>query len=581
MHGPIRRTALPRLALAGMIALLGATAAVAAAPAGGGDAPVAKPAAPEEPPQIVRAIALRGNQNVGNEQILAAVTHTRIGEPLDKEDVQKDLQDISDMGYFQDVGAQVSGMPGGVRLTFVIDELPILERIEIETPVLTPEKLRPYFSAKEGEILNLKDLYADATALRQRLMDAEGYVLRVDDVAVGDSGVVRIRLKEARVDAVEIEGNQKTQEFVIRREMKLETGDILDVNRLRSDLRQLMQLGYFDSVTPVFVDTADPDRVKLVIKVDERRTGAATFGAGYSSADGFLGYIDVSDENFLGRGQKTNIRWEFGKNSNTYDLGFFEPYLTRSGTSLGFNLFRRSADREQVEDGKAERYNEFRLGGDVSLGQRLTNFTQVFATYRLENVKVTPEASAGAIVPSDNRLRTLKLSTRTNTTDSPFYPTTGFKSGLSAETAGTWLGGNVEFTKYQGDYSRYFRVGSSNQTVALRVAAGGSDRSLPFEEEFRLGGAETVRGYQYGEMHGDSMAMANVEYRFPIVKLVQGVLFADFGNAWEKPETIRMDELKRAYGVGVRFQTPLGVIRIDYGIGEKGGNAYFSLGPTF
>ncbi|HEX6972731.1 MAG TPA: BamA/TamA family outer membrane protein, partial [Limnochordia bacterium] len=428
---------------------------------------------------------------------------------------------------------------------------------------------------------NIREFYADAAALRQNVMDDAGFVLRVDEVSVDPDGIVRVRLQEARVDSIEIEGNAKTKEFVIRREMTLKPGDVLDVNRLRRDLRRILQLGYFDSVTPVFADTTDPDRIKLIIQVAERKTGAATFGAGYSSADGFLGYVDVSDENFLGRGQRAHIRWEFGQRSTTYDLGFYEPYLSRSGTSLGFNLFRRSADREQPLDDGGERYNELRLGGDATIGQRVGDFSRISATYRLENVTITPLTEGGSIVASDNELRTLKLALRTNTTDDPFYPTSGFTNGLSVEKAGDWLGGDVAFTKYEGDLSTYWRIGSSRQTIAMRVAAGTSDRALPFEEEFRLGGSETVRGYQYGAMHGDTMLLANLEYRFPIVEALQGVVFVDAGNAWSHSEPIELKELKHSYGVGVRLQTPLGVIRVDYGIGEDGGRAHFSLGPTF
>ena len=103
---------------------------------------------------------------------------------------------------------------------------------------------------------------------------------------------------------------------------------------------------------------------------------------------------------------------------------------------------------------------------------------------------------------------------------------------------------------------------------------------LPLQEKFRVGGSETVRGYRYGEMQGDRMLIAQGEYRFPINETIHGAVFLDLGNAWEG-EPINLKDLKRGIGVGIRFNTPLGVMRIDYGVGERGGEAYFSLGPTF
>src|SRR5690606_13315880 len=183
--------------------------------------------------------------------------------------------------------------------------------------------------------------------------------------------------------------------------------------------------------------------------------------------------------------------------------------------------------------------------------------------------------------------RSITLSTRTDTTDSLFMPTRGLRTGLSAEFAGGWLGGTSSFTKYQGDISHYIKVGSNDQTLAVR-AMYGHGHNLPEHELFSVGGSETVRGYDYDAFRGDRMAVFNVEYRFPIaVSLggqasnLQGVVFVDAGQAFRPGEPLSLNSLKMGYGIGVRLDTFLGVSRLDYGIGEEGGKIYFSTGATF
>src|SRR5690606_31405112 len=167
----------------------------------------------------------------------------------------------------------------------------------------------------------------------------------------------------------------------------------------------------------------------------------------------------------------------------------------------------------------------------------------------------------------------------------PFYPTEGFRNRLSVERAGGWLGGTTEFTKFEADVSTYIKIGQRDrQALALRAMLGtgsGAGGGLPRPERFRLGGSETLRGYNFGEFEGDRMLVLNAEFRFPIVDAVEGVVFADFGRTFSAGEGISFSDLKAGYGVGIRLDTPLGIVRIDYGIGESGGRTYFSFRPMF
>src|SRR5690606_22262694 len=195
-----------------------------------------------------------------------------------------------------------------------------------------------------------------------------------------------------------------------------------------------------------------------------------------------------------------------------------------------------------------------------------------------ENLRT--EAIGSAHQEKSGRTRSVTLASATDTTDHWLNPSRGIRSRLSAELGGGMLGGDFHFTKYEGEYSRYFQVGSQKQAIALRALGGwGLGHIQEAEEQFRVGGATTVRGYPTNFMEGDRMLVFNAEYRFPLSDTVQGVVFGDAGEAWWTNEGSQ--GLKKSFGVGVRLDTPLGVLRLDYGIGDQGSRLHFFLGPSF
>lgn len=538
----------------------------------------------EERSPIVRSVTVQGNVEVSTERILEQVENTIVGEPLEREKVQQDVQKVADLGFFENVEAVPAATSEGVTVTFVVQEFPVVGAFEVSVvdEVVSGDEVKELFTVAEGEILNAKRFGDELDQLPVKSGEALGYVLRTTAVdfrgANGDE--LHLEVTPVRVGAVQIEGNEKTKEIVIRREFPVEAGDILSMDQVRTGLRKLGQLGYFEPIVPEFLSTSDPLVVNVLLPIVESKTGRAAFGGGYSSADGLIGYVEVADENFLGRGEKARVKWEFGSNKNTYDLGFEEPYLFGSEISAGFNLYNMNNRRQQYENGTTYPYTEKRVGGDITFGRPLGSYTRGFLTLKAENATVTPDSAGSVVNPSENRTRSVILNTRTDTTDHLFFPTLGFRNDFSVETAGRFLGGDTEFTKFQSSFSKFVKAGRNDQTWAFRVMAGYGIGTLPLQEQFRVGGADTVRGYRYGEMRGDRMAVVQGEYRFPISEKVQGVVFADAGNAWEQ-SPIDLGDLQVGAGLGVRFSTPLGIMRIDYGISKNGGNAYFSLGPSF
>lgn len=561
------------VALCATMALVLTIAAAVSAQENGEGAP--------EPALIVRAIAVEGNAEIDTETILAQVQATKVGEPLDPAKLQEDVYRIADLGFFESVQPDVYTFQDGVRVVFTVEEFPVIRsiRVTVANEVVTPGAVIELLGVKTGEVLNANALTSNLQRLPVMSGERLGYILQATRVELTGEGnqVLEIDVSPVRVGKIIIEGNQKTKEYVILRELTFKPGDILQMDAVRTSLRRLGQLGYFEPIVPDFLVTDDPLVVDVLLPVTENKTGRAAFGAGYSSADGLVGYVEVADTNFLGRGQTANLKWEFGSRLNTYDIGFMEPYLLGSNTSAGFNIYNRR--RVQYDQASKSSYTVHSSGADVTIGRPLGTFTRGFLTLRADNSSLQP-AAGSPLTPESNRTRSIIATLRTDTSDHLLYPTEGFRHSLSVEAAGRFLGGDTQFTKYETSFSKYYKAGRNNQTWAFRVMTGIGVGEIPLHEKFRVGGAETVRGYRYGEMQGDRMVVAQVEYRFPINQTIHGAVFYDVGNAWDG-KGFDLSDLKQGAGVGLRFNTPLGVIRIDYGIGENGGEAYFSLGPTF
>ena len=219
----------------------------------------------------------------------------------------------------------------------------------------------------------------------------------------------------------------------------------------------------------------------------------------------------------------------------------------------------------------------------------------------LKSEKVTYELTSG-ILPDDTNegwTNSLTPNISYDTRDNVFEPTSGWYHSFSLEKAGGFLGGDYDFTKYNLTLRTYISTQFIEDVVdinsmkkitdtlsegvfALRAMGGIADTDLPSFAAYQVGGMNTVRGYGLGEFSGDKFLVFNVEYRFPLAENFQAVLFGDWGQAWDYKESFNLEDLKFGRGIGVRFDTPLGPIRLDYGINEEGeGQTYFSIGHTF
>lgn len=576
-------------------------------PAPGLTQQLAQPA-PQPPasPPLVKRIEISGNVRLAVEQILAAVTETKVGEPIGDEKIRADVRAINDLGWFTDVSARLEQEPGGVAVIFLVTENPVIADIVVEgNTALTADEIRAALGVPIGDVLNLKTMREGAHAVQKRYEDLGFALARVADLGIlpteqPDQARLRLRIAEGVVEAVRFEGLKKTQSSIAQRYVReTKAGEVFNVNALQRDLQRLFDSGLFESIRARPEPGATLDAAVIVIEVKEARTAQASFGLGYSSRDGLLGFVEYRDRNWQGRAQSFAIRVDravqTGSNQQlNYEISFNEPFLDAAGTGLDLSLFSRTSVQQEYTGGTVtSRYSLQGDGAIFGLSRALDGTTVGSLRLRSELSEITPlPLDPSSTCPPDpctppsgfapGRVVSLQLGMVRDTRNVRFNPTIGDKLALSGEIASTTFGSDFDFTKYTVDYQHLFPVGGGS-TIVGRVLVGAATGNLPLQERYVFGGPSTVRGLPSGFIRENSIVVANVEYRFPLSGLIPSfkdittILFVDAGNA-----PFSFTNPLVGYGVGVAINTPLGPIRIDLAWGPDGSRqTWLSLGAPF
>jgi outer membrane protein insertion porin family len=540
--------------------------------------------------ETIAAISVKGNSAVAEGTILAAIK-TKPGDKVSAEAIKKDMQAIYNLGYFFDVSTDFLKQEDGVKVTYQVVENPVVREIVVKgNTVLPAAKILEMLKNIQGTILNAQTLGQGVKEIEGKYHE-QGYILaKVSDVAMNEQGVLTLTINEGKLEAISVTGNKKTKDYVITREMTVKPGQPLNVKDARRSMQKVYNLGYFEDVNMKLNPGKELNGVVLETQVKEQKTASVSLGGGYSSSDGLIGFVEFNDPNFRGTGDQIKIHWEFGGDTNTshnYSAAFTRPWLDKKQTSIGFSVYDTTKERDEYWDEDKypdhasnevrSTYDERRKGFNITLGRPQSEYRKNYITLKDEKSSFVELESGMEPEGPFGETRSIILQSVLDTRDNVFNATEGERLSLSAEFAGTLLGGDFTFQKYQVDQRKYKKIGN-NRVLAYRVSAGLISGDVPHSEEFTLGGSNSLRGYEEDEFDGTKMIMASAEYRFPLGSKLQGVGFIDVGQA---SESWSLGELKTSTGVGVRISTPIGPLRLDYGIGDEGGRFHFAIGNSF
>ena len=565
--------------------------------------------------QPVTKITIIGDSQANHDAVMD-VLKVKPGMEFTKEGIAKDLQSIYELGWFYDIIPAYKQVPEGVQVTYHVMENPVFKTLVVEgNTKIGTDKIKSIIDLPENKIINIKDVNEKVRKVEGEYSKA-GYILaRVTDVRVLPSGELYLHVNEGIVEDFKVKGNTKTKDYVITREMKLKKGQPFNSKDARRSMQRIYNLGYFEDVNIKLNPGQSPNAVDVEITVVEMNTGTFGIGAGYSDADGFLGMISVGDKNFRGTGDKINVRWEFGgdeDNNKNYEFSYQRPWLDSKETGLGFSVYDMTneyADYDHDGD-EIARYDKQRRGQELTFSRRTNNeyvmnyltlknrediykgeadgYEDDYQYFEGDDTDNTGQTAEEKAALADERQKenfgktqsigfTRTFDSRDNVND----PHEGKRNSYSIEWAG--LGGDFDFTKYSADFRYYYRMGASEDVLAVQFGAGYADGTMPLSQRFAVGGSDSLRGYEDDQFKGNSMLKGTIEYRVPLMKKVQGVLFTDAGYAWDKKteDDFDLGLMKYSYGVGLRVNSPLGPLRLDYGIGDDGGRFHFSFGGQF
>ncbi|MDD2999437.1 MAG: BamA/TamA family outer membrane protein [Candidatus Riflebacteria bacterium] len=541
---------------------------------------------------VVVGFKVEGNRLIEEKLILLNLA-MKVGDQLAPQAVQEDIARLGEMGYFSYVGAEIRAADQGKEVVFKVEENAIVGEIEVKgCTKVSSNILKESMESKIGSVFNSKLLTQDIQNINETL-GREGYLFsKVSDAFVQDQGSkINIEITEGVLAEIKIEGLKKTNEKVVRRELTIKTGEIYDNKKIVRDLQRLYNLGFFEEVRRDHLPGKTPEEVVLVIHVVEQKTGRAGVGAGYSSLNGLVGFVNLSQNNFQGIGKRVYMKTEFG-GIQTYELGYFDPWLNDKPQSFGVDLYNTKYTRNLYSSGDTlTEYDERRKGGAITLGRRLEKDVDLSFRFRDEDIKLTPTDST-ATSPAgivNGRIQTLAAILDKDTRDNRFRPTGGQHDTLWIETTGGLLKGSNQYTKYLLSLRRYFAISKNRRTVfAVQGAFGQTtigEGSVPIYDMFSIGGSSTVRGYEEREFLGTKVFYSNLELRQNFAKNFDVVGFYDLGSAWGTDydrKKLSYDQ-KQGYGVGIRLQTPLGPVALDYGKAtDRGdGTTYINFGSSF
>jgi len=401
-------------------------------------------------------------------------------------------------------------------------------------------------------------------------------------------------------DRITIVGNDKTRDKVIRRQMSVVEGDKFSSSKMQASQANLMRSTYFEQVNVVPGPSDSDDKMNLRVEVKERPTGSFQIGGGYSNYNSLFGVIRLTQDNLFGYGRRVSVEANVGSKNSYFDVSFTDPWVFDIPLTMGLDLFKYQ--------NKYDNYTKESTGAAVRAGYPVWGNFYLSARYSLEKIDIKDvDSGSSAYLTSMMDYSTdsiLTLTLRRDTRNHFFFPTEGTVARLSYAKASGLLGGDTDFSRYEAEGAvwipaPFFKGASVMAHGEIGYMKEDSDRGLPTYEKYMIGGINSVRGYDWYSISprdengdtigGEKMMAFNFELAFPILREqgLYAVAFYDMGNVWDSSGKYSFSDLRRSYGGGLRYLSPMGPFRIEYGRpldreeDDSNGQWEFTMGSMF
>ncbi|HLP88211.1 MAG TPA: outer membrane protein assembly factor [Nostocaceae cyanobacterium] len=557
------------------------------------------------------------------EEIIRQVIKTQTGGETSQNQLQKDVAAILDTGLFSSVNVDSRSTNTGFDVVFSVKPV-VVQAIELsEAKVLTYQVALEKFQGQLGKNISPAGLRQVVKDINQWYADNGYTVARVLSIRPSTNGILTVNVAEGLVrnirfrfvgeDNKTVDKNGKpvegrTKADFLRQQLQFKPGQVFQEQAVRADVQRLLQLGLFQNVNVNF--EGDAKNLDLVYELKETGARSVNLGGSYNSEDGLSVILTYQDQNVGGVNDRVTANLGLGREV-LFDTKFVSPYRVNNPDRLGYsiNAFRRRETSltfdDQIKLPNGDKVREGRIGGGFSLQQQIDkwdasvglNYTRTTIRDRQGNIATVDENNnplswSGSGVDD---LTTVSFKASRDGRDNPIKPTQGDFLSFSTEQSVPIGQGQISMNRLRANYSQYLPVKFFDtpqpQVLAFNFQAGTVIGDLPPYEAFNLGGTNSVRGYDNGDVgSGRSYVLASAEYRFPLFPIAGGVLFADFASDLGSGDTVLGDPAGArdkpgngfGYGAGVRVDSPLGLIRADYGFNDQGDSRFhFGFGQRF
>lgn len=580
------------------------------------------------------------------ESKIRQVLTVKTGQPTTRAQLEQNLNAVRALGAFSAVEIIPEDTAKGVKLSFVVTTYGNLAQVQIKTlpanssTVLTQVDIDSIFQPQYGKQLNAVELQVAIKKLNE-LYQKQGYNLAqvVDVEELGADGTLKLVIAEGLIEDVQVRFMNKegllvdekkqpitgsTRPFIVTREAELKPGKIFNRNTVEKDLRRIYGLGIFDDVRVAFAAGTDPAKVVLQFNVIEKKTFSIVAGGGLSSTNGLFGSLSYNQLNVGGNAQKIGAEVQLGTKDLLYDLNFSDPWIATdpNRTSYNTNIFQRRSLSLVFDGGTTPAFvpgttdtpRILRQGGGITFNRPLSGDPFSDSAWRgslgfqYQRVSIR-DLNGGTVVPKDSQgndlsfsktgeddLVMVQLGMTQDLRNSFVDPTQGSLLKLGVDQSVPIGQGNIFMTRARASFTNYtpvklINISPGSQALVLNVQGGTILGDLPPYEAFSLGGTSGVRGYEDGDVgSGRSYVQATAEYRFPLISIVGGEIFADYGTDLGTGSSVPGNPAGSrgkpgnglGYGAGLRINSPIGPVRIDYAINSRSeSRIQFGIGERF
>ena len=560
---------------------------------------------------IVKGVEVYGNVSMKKKDILKYIP-IKTGGYFSKKKVIDGYRSLGESGYFSQVVPDVQKTGNGVTVVYYVTENPTITGVNIIGNTVYPtDELLALLETKPNETLNFNSLRKDREAIIGKY-SKDGYVLaRVIDIGLNNSYELDIYLTEGVVRDIKLQkmvtkqkGNRrqatdtllKTKDYVIEREIEFKEGEIFNINKYTQTENNLKRLGYIKNVKYEARDIlGDSDGKDIVLLIDEDRTARLQGAISYGSELGLMGMLSLEETNWKGKGQTTSFTYEKSdEDYSSLSLSFSDPWIKDTDRiSWGWSLYKNEYENDDSEAFA----NIDTYGFRINVGKGITRNVRIGLGTKLEYVTTEPDdeyRNNPKYYDDKYYLWSLFPSITYDTRNSYFNPTRGEYARWQVE-GGYASGENADyFTNTTIELRKYHQGFFKKNTFAYRAVFGIQSDTTKESQRYWIGGSSTLRGYDGGTFRGTRKFTGTIENRTEFNDVLGGVLFFDFGRAWDYKgidEGYHRDEkmpdgIAMAAGVGLRINTPMGPLRFDFGWPinddkESGMQFYFNMGQSF